>query len=170
MLKRKTCGWQPAPARRPAVGASSAKAVSKSRSVLARMISSDSFFFSRGAQLAALAARHALPTIYPFRENAAAGGLISYGGSLADSHRLAGGYAGRILKGEKPADLPIQQSTKIELVINIKTAKTLGIDVPSGRCGRGPARKSPRSAARAGARGHAHHQQRRHQHARSPHA
>src|SRR5262249_5167145 len=130
------------------------------------VISSDSFFFSRGAQLAALAARHAVPTIYPFRENAAAGGLISYGGSLADSHRLAGGYAGRILKGEKPADLPIQQSTKIELVINIKTAKTLGIDVPSGRCGRGPARKSPRSAARAGARGHAHHQHRRNQHAR----
>jgi ABC-type uncharacterized transport system substrate-binding protein len=94
------------------------------------VISSDSFFFSRGEQLAALAARHGVPAIYPFRENAAAGGLISYGGSLADSHRLAGAYAGRILKGEKPADLPIQQSTKIELVINIKTAKALGIDVP----------------------------------------
>src|SRR5262245_17992954 len=94
------------------------------------VISSDSFFFSRGAQLAALAARHAVPTIYPFRENAAAGGLISYGGRDRKSTRLAGGYAGRILKGEKPADLPVQQSTKIELVINIKTAKTLGIDVP----------------------------------------
>ena len=71
-----------------------------------------------------------MAAIFPFRENAEAGGLISYGGSLADSHRLDGAYAGRILKGEKPADLPIQQSTKLELVINIKTAKALGIDVP----------------------------------------
>jgi putative tryptophan/tyrosine transport system substrate-binding protein len=78
------------------------------------VISSDSFLFSRGEQLAALAARHGVPAIFPFRENAAAGGLISYGGSLADSHRLAGAYAGRILKGEKPADLPIQQSTKLD--------------------------------------------------------
>ena len=76
------------------------------------------------------AARHAVPAIYPFREHAAAGGLMSYGASLEDSHRLTGVYTGRILKGEKPADLPIQQSTKFELVINIKTAKTLGINVP----------------------------------------
>jgi putative tryptophan/tyrosine transport system substrate-binding protein len=94
------------------------------------VISSDSFLFSRSEQLAALAARHAMPAIYPFREHAAAGGLMSYGASLEDSHRLTGAYAGRILKGEKPADLPIQQSTKFELVINIKTAKTLGINVP----------------------------------------
>ena len=94
------------------------------------VISSDSFLFSRGEQLAALAARYGVAAIFPFRENAEAGGLISYGGSLADSHRLDGAYAGRILKGEKPADLPIQQSTKLELVINIKAAKALGIDVP----------------------------------------
>jgi len=94
------------------------------------VISSDSFLYSRSEQLAALAARHGVAAIFPFRENAEAGGLISYGGSLADSHRLAGAYAGRILKGEKPADLPIIQPTKFELVINLKTAKALSIDVP----------------------------------------
>jgi ABC-type uncharacterized transport system substrate-binding protein len=100
------------------------------------VISSDSFFFSRSQQLAALAARHAVPAIYPFREDAAAGGLMSYGGSLADSHRLAGAYTGRILKGEKPADLPVQQSTKVELILNVRTAKSLGLTVPFSLLGR----------------------------------
>jgi putative ABC transport system substrate-binding protein len=94
------------------------------------VINADSFFFSRGKQLAALAARHAVPAIFPFRENVVAGGLMSYGGSLADSHRLAGSYAGRILKGEKPAELPVQQSTKVALILNVKTAKALGLTVP----------------------------------------
>ena len=93
-------------------------------------ITADAFFLSRRDQIMALAARHSLPTTSPWREAAAAGGLMSYGTSDADAYRQLGSYAGRILKGEKPADLPVQQSTRFELIINLKTAKALGIDVP----------------------------------------
>jgi putative ABC transport system substrate-binding protein len=93
-------------------------------------IGSDPFFTGRSEQLATLALRHAVPAIYQFREFAAAGGLMSYGGSFTDSFRTAGIYTGRILKGEKPADLPIQQSTKVELILNLRTAKALGLTVP----------------------------------------
>jgi putative tryptophan/tyrosine transport system substrate-binding protein len=96
----------------------------------ALVIGGDGFFNSRIEQLGALTVRRAVPGVYQYRLFAAAGGLMSYGGSLADSHRLAGVYAGRILKGEKAAELPVQQSTKVELLINLKTAKTLGLEVP----------------------------------------
>jgi putative tryptophan/tyrosine transport system substrate-binding protein len=94
------------------------------------VIASDAFFTTRSEQLAALAFRHRVPTIFQFREFAVAGGLMSYAGSNSDAYRLAGVYTGRILKGEKPADLPVQQATKVELIINLKTARALGITVP----------------------------------------
>jgi putative ABC transport system substrate-binding protein len=84
----------------------------------------------RTDQIAALAARHAMPAIYTSRDNVADGGLISYGANFIDSHRQLGVYAGRILKGANPADLPVEQATKVELVINLKTAKALGITFP----------------------------------------
>jgi putative tryptophan/tyrosine transport system substrate-binding protein len=88
------------------------------------------FFISQGPRLATLALRHGVPTIFYTREFADAGGLASYGGNLTESHRLSGHYAGRILKGEKPGDLPVQNPTRYELVINLKTAKALGLEVP----------------------------------------
>jgi putative ABC transport system substrate-binding protein len=94
------------------------------------VIGTDTFFNSQSRKLGALTVRHALPAIYQYREFAAAGGLMSYAGSITDAYRLAGVYTGRILKGEKPAELPIQQSTKAELFINLKTAKALGITFP----------------------------------------
>ena len=93
-------------------------------------------FTTHAEQLAKLAIRHAMPAIYKGREFAAAGGLLSYGSNLAESYRLAGLQAGHILKGDKPADLPVQQATKIELYINLKTAKALGINVPLPLYGR----------------------------------
>jgi putative ABC transport system substrate-binding protein len=94
------------------------------------VVGNDPFFTTRSEQLAALALRHAVPAIFQYREFAVAGGLMSYGGNLTDNYRLTGVYTGRILKGEKPADLPVQQSTKVELIINLRTAKALGLDVP----------------------------------------
>jgi putative tryptophan/tyrosine transport system substrate-binding protein len=97
----------------------------------ALLIGTDGFFVAQSARLAALTVRHAVPTIFQSREFVAAGGLMSYGGSDTAGNRLLGLYTGRILKGEKPADLPVQQSTKVDLVINLKTAKALGSEVPA---------------------------------------
>jgi putative tryptophan/tyrosine transport system substrate-binding protein len=100
------------------------------------VVSADILFTGWSRQLGALAARYGVPAIYQGREFAAAGGLMSYGGSTADSYRLAGAYVGRILKGEKPGDLPIQQSSKVEMIINLKSANALGLSFPITLLGR----------------------------------
>jgi putative tryptophan/tyrosine transport system substrate-binding protein len=106
-------------------------ATMKQRQARALIVSSDPFFFSERAKLVVLMARDALPTIFADREQADAGGLMSYGASRTDAYRQAGNYAGRIVKGEKPADLPVTLPTKFHLVVNLKTAKSLRIDIPA---------------------------------------
>jgi putative tryptophan/tyrosine transport system substrate-binding protein len=100
------------------------------------VIGADGVFVSRSQELAGLAFRHRVPAIFQFREFAAAGGLVSYGGSLSDAYRQVGIYTGRVLNGEKPADLPVQQTTKVEMIINLATARALGITVPLPLLGR----------------------------------
>ena len=101
-----------------------------SRSTRALLVGTGPFLFNNRELIIALAARHAIPTMYSQREASEDGGLMSYGASLSDAHRQAGIYVGRILKGEKPADLPVMRSTKFEFVINLKTAKALNFEVP----------------------------------------
>jgi putative ABC transport system substrate-binding protein len=102
----------------------------------ALVVSGDPFFTNRREQIVTLAARHAVPVIYAYRQYTAVGGLMSYGPDLADTYRLVGIYTGKILKGAKPVDLPVQQVTKVELVVNLKTAKTLGLTIPLTLAGR----------------------------------
>jgi putative ABC transport system substrate-binding protein len=108
----------------------------KELQVSALLISAGVFFTSHTEQLGTLAARHAIPAIYARRGFATAGGLLSYGSDITESYGLAGNYTGRVLKGDKPADLPVQQATKVELIINLKAAKALGINVPLPILGR----------------------------------
>jgi len=100
------------------------------------VIAGDAFFTSRAEQLGTLALRHAVPAVYQARKFVLAGGLLSYGADITDAYRLAGNYTGRVLKGDKPAELPVQQSTKVEMYINLKSAKALGITVPNTLIGR----------------------------------
>jgi putative ABC transport system substrate-binding protein len=100
------------------------------------VITGDPLFTSRTEQLAALAVLHGVPAVYEWREFAAAGGLLSYGASITDEYHMAGIYTGRILKGDKPADLPVQQVTKVEMFVNLKAAEALGITVPNSLIGR----------------------------------
>jgi putative ABC transport system substrate-binding protein len=102
----------------------------------ALLINASLFFNVRGKQLGTLTVRHGVPAIYQFREFAAAGGLMSYGSSITESYHLVGIYTGRVLKGEKPADLPVQQATRVELIINMRTAKAIGVTVPETLLGR----------------------------------
>jgi putative ABC transport system substrate-binding protein len=115
---------------RDETGLDAAFATLAQRRAGALVVQADPFFLSRRDRLAALAARYKMPAIYEQREYAAAGGLISFGANLADQHRRAAGYVARILKGDKPGDLPVEQPTKFELVINLKAAKALGLAVP----------------------------------------
>jgi putative tryptophan/tyrosine transport system substrate-binding protein len=108
----------------------------KQKQIGSLVIGTDGFFVAHSEQLAALSVRYGIPAVFQYRAFAAAGGLLSYGGSVTDSYRLSGVYAGRILKGEKPADLPVQQATKVELIVNLKTAKALGVTVPMSLLGR----------------------------------
>ncbi len=94
------------------------------------MINADAFFNGHSALLAAMTIEHRIPTVFQFHDFVTAGGLMSYGGNVTEAYRLAGIYIGRILDGEKPADLPVQQTTKVELIINLKSAKVLGLEVP----------------------------------------
>ena len=98
----------------------------------ALLVGADPFFNGRREQLATLAAHYNLPTMYELREYAVAGGLLSYGTNLADAYRQVGNYAARVLKGDKPADLPVVQSSKFELVVNLKAAKALHLTIPAG--------------------------------------
>jgi ABC-type uncharacterized transport system substrate-binding protein len=120
----------------PIVFATVSNATSISRSVLDRidalLVTADPFFDTRRDKLVALAARHTVPTMYHLREFPAAGGLVSYGVNFVDAYRQVGVYTGRVLNGEKPADLPVMQASKFEFVINMKTAKALGLEVPLG--------------------------------------
>jgi len=100
------------------------------------VVSGGPFFFSQTENLAARCLQHAMPTIYQFHRFTAAGGLMSYGSEITDAYRLAGVYTGRVLKGDRPADLPVQQATKVEFIINLRTAKALGINVPNTLMGR----------------------------------